>query len=499
VVWRGSSSSRSSTGAGSNACCVLADATQLRTSPSPETGSFRDWDGRVFRVDGRILRALTVTGLEDWNAVSATEFFRRFTASGELVETHAAEDGAVEALRRADPDGGWVAALSHERLPFVSYPYEWPFSMLKDAALLQLRLARAALAEGVVVKDASPYNVQWRGSQPVFIDVGSFERARPGEPWTAYRQFCQLYLYPLLLEAYRGVPLQSWLRASLDGIPPQEFRSLFALRDALRRGMLKHVFLHARLERTYAGRGSEVRRELGAAGFGTALVEANLAQMEKLVSSLRPRPAHSVWNQYQQTCGYTDADRATKEEFLRRAVGRRSRSLVWDLGCNDGRFSLLAAETAAFTVAIDSDRAVVDALYASLRDDGNRSILPLVVDLADPSPSLGWRGRERSALIERGLPDLTLCLALVHHLSITRNIPVRELVDWLRSLDSELVLEFPDREDPMVRRLLDAKRADAHPDYDRATFDALLRDRFDVQESLELPSGSRTLYYGWPR
>ena len=447
----------------------------------------------------RILRALTLNGLADWDAFSASELYRRFTDSGELVRTVREDDETVQALQRADPAGEWVAALSHERLPFISYPYEWPFAMLKDAALLQLRLTSAALAEDLMLKDGSPYNVQWRGSQPVFIDIGSFERARAGEPWTAYRQFCMLYLYPLLLEAHCGVPFQPWLRGNVDGVSPPDFRRLFTYRDSLRRGMLRHVFLHASLEQRHAGRGSDVRKELDAAGFDKRLVETNVAQMTRLVNQLHPRARESAWQDYAQTCTYSDRETLAKEEFVRRAVGARTRTLVWDLGCNDGRYSLIAAEQSAFTLAIDSDRAVIGALYSALRRDDNRSILPLVVDLANPSPSLGWRNRERVTLVERGAPDLALCLALVHHLSIGSNIPLREVIDWLRSLDCVVVVEFPARTDPMVERLLGAKRSDAHPDYDRETFDSLLRARFDVVDLVELPSGTRTLYLARPR
>ncbi len=309
-----------------------------------------------------------------------------------------------------------------------------------------------------------------------------------------------LFLYPLLLEAHLGVPFQPWLRGHVDGVSPPDFRRLLTYRDSFRRGMLRHVFLHASLERRHAGRGSDVRRELEAAGFDKRLVESNVVQMTRLVTKLSPRRTReSAWQDYGRTCTYSDDETRAKEEFVRRAVGAARRTLVWDLGCNDGRYSLIASEQSEFTVAIDSDRAVIDAFYSALRRDDNRSILPLVVDLADPSPSMGWRNRERVTLAERGLPDLALCLALVHHLSIGGNIPLREVIDWLRSLDCEVVVEFPARTDPMVQRLLGAERTDAHPDYERETFDSLLRARFEVIEHAELPFETRTLYFARPR
>ena len=476
----------------------MVAANRLSTNLVLEPGSFRDWDSRVFVSDDAVHRALTEVGLSDWEALAASDVFHGFAARGELVATERADDAVLSQLQRLDPEGGWVGVLNHERLPFVSYPYEWSFSMLKDAAMLQLELESAALAEGLTLKDATPYNVQWRGSQAVFVDVGSFERARDGEPWAGYRQFCMLFLYPLLLEAYRGVAYQPWLRGSIDGIPPTEFRAFFGRRDALRRGMLRHVFLHASLERRYAHRGAEVRGDLERAGFDRRVVEATVASLGKLVGGLHARTGDSTWRAYESTCTYDERETAAKEDFVRRAAGTARHRLVWDLGCNEGRYSRIAAAHADFVVALDSDRVVVDALYNALKADEDRAILPLVVDLADPSPAIGWDSAERKTLLERGRPDLTLCLALVHHMSISRNIPLRELVRWLRELDSAVVIEFPHRSDPMVERLLGSKREEAHPDYSLETFEELLRARFHVVDSLELPSATRTLYHVVP-
>jgi hypothetical protein len=477
----------------------LADASRQLKITRPEPSSFRDWDGRVFATDGRVLRALSAQGLANWEAFASSALYRRLTEDEELVQTRMADEEEAERIREVDPAGRWSAVLSHERIPFVSYPYEWTFSMLQDAALLQLRLTSEALREGLMLKDASPYNVQWRGARPIFMDVGSFERLRPDEPWPGYRQFCMLFLFPLLLEAYRGVPFQPWLRGRLDGIPPEEFRALFTRRDALRRGMLKHVFLHASLEKRNAARGAEVRDDLSTAGFDARLIQANLEQLVGLVRRLRSRMSPSSWEGYRATCSYAARDSAQKDDFVRRVVGKRRRSVTWDLGSNDGRFSRIAALGSDVTVAFDADARAVDALYRSLRQDRDKTILSLVVDLSNPSPALGWRNAERRTLADRGPPDLTLCLALVHHLSITNNIPLREIVEWLRSLDGEIVIEFPDRDDPMVTTLLQSKGDDAHPDYSRDTFEALLTASFDVVESLRLAAQERTLYHVRPR
>jgi hypothetical protein len=441
-----------------------------------------------------VRRALSKRGLADWEALAATEFFRENVAAGRLVATEllAEPDGLP-----AELDAAAVAAvLRHERIPVVSYPYEWPFGMLKDAALLELDMLLAALDEGLVLKDASPYNVQWRGPQPAFVDVGSFERLREGEPWAGYRQFCTLVLYPLLLQAYKGVPFQPWLRGSLEGIEPAQMRALMGFRDRFRRGVLTNVVLHARLEGRYADR--EVKSDLKKAGFHAELIRANARKLRKLVERLRWEPGRTEWSRYGEANPYDEADAAAKEAFVRAAAGVRRRRLLWDLGCNDGRYTRIAAAEADYAVAVDADTAVVEGLYRALRDEGSKTILPLIGNVADPSPGLGWRGEERRPLAARARPDLTLCLALVHHVSLSGNVPVRAFLDWLADLGTEVVIEFPTRDDPMVRRLLGRKGRGANPDYETDSFERALEERWRVERRETLPSGTRILYRATP-
>jgi SAM-dependent methyltransferase len=465
---------------------VIAGGTALG---GVDAGSFRDPDGRVVVGAGGVHRLLGPQGREDWRALAASPLWRALQDEGVVVATEEVEADEV-------PDvlpSGVAGVLRHERVPFVSYPYEWPFSMLKDAALLQLRLNRRALAAGFTLKDATPYNVQWRGATPVFIDVGSFERLRPGEPWAGYRQFCMLYLYPLMLQAYRGLPYHAALRGSLEGITPDAARTVLATPGArLRKGVLSNVVLHARLEARYAAAdGRSVRQELRRAGFGEQVLDATLGKLETLVAGLEWRPGETAWTAYGR--GAYDAEAAARKEgFVREAAARRRAGRVWDVGCNDGTYARIAAESADHVIALDADHATVEALYLRLRDEGREDILPLVMDVTDPSPDRGWRGRERASLERRGTPDLALFLAVVHHLCIAGNVPVRELVDWMRGLDARIVVEVPDREDPMAQRLLGGKREGANPDYDGATFEQALAERFRIERAERV--ATRTLY-----
>ena len=329
----------------------------------PDPGSFRDPLSRVFVDDAGVWRGLSKEALADFEALAASTFFAAALDRGDIVGTERVDDPR----RRA---GHWAAVLRHERIDVLSYPYEWPFEMLRDAARLQLALTRGALAEKLITKDASPYNVQFVGTRPVFIDVGSFERLRPSEPWPGYRQFCELFLNPLLIQAVRDVPFQPLLRGSIHGISPATAADLLRGTGGLHKGVFTHVKLHARAERRYADadRERDVKAELEQAGFGPgphrrpaeqpgeggrrADVEAAGVDVVRL---RRPRPL-------------PDRDLQAKEAFVAAAtIAAAPPRLVLDLGANDGRFSRLAvAAGAQSVVAVDSDDLVVDRLYRDL-------------------------------------------------------------------------------------------------------------------------------------
>ena len=459
-----------------------------------DAGSFRDPDTRVFHYDGSVYRCLSARALADWQQLAGTDFYARFSADRRVIPTRQITDS--EALPPLD--GRWAAVLEHERLPFVSYPYEWSFGMLKDAALLQLDLTRAALDEDMTLKDATAFNVQWLGAQPTFIDIGSFTAYAAGEPWAGYRQFCETFFYPLLLQAYRGVPFHSWLRGSLEGITAEQCSALLSGRDLLRRGVLAHVYLQAKAQARYDDTPGNVRQELRAAGFGAALIMHNIDRLRKTVERLRWDAGRSTWSEYQREHSYDDADLQRKTEFVGRVLARCRWPLVWDIGCNTGNYSRMAAKHAEYVLALDADHLVVERLYQALKADGPANVLPVLADLADPSPGLGWRGRERLPLGDRGRPALILCLALIHHLVIGRNIPLDDFVAWLAQFGGEVVLEFVGPEDPMVARLL-RNRQDQEFDYSAEAVAAALERHFGAVTPEALASGTRTLYHCRPR
>lgn len=448
-----------------------------------DPGSFRDPASRVFRRDGEIHRLLSAEGSKDWRAFAASPLLERWTADGRLVGTTEVE-GPVDRLE-----------LRHEVIPFWSYPSEWSFGMLRDAALLQLDLQSEALEHNLTLKDATAYNIQFNNAQPVFIDVGSIRLWEEGEPWLGYGQFCQLFLFPLMIRAHAGIPFQPLLRGSLDGITAHTARALLRGSRVRRPGVLPDVVLQARANRTVSSR--DVRSELKEAGFSKEMIQTNLRRLKKVLNKTTWEPDSSTWSEYADRDHVAD-QRAAKEAFVAAVAAKRHRALSWDLGANDGHFSRLLAEHADTVVAIDGDELVVDRLYRELRRSGTKRILPLVIDLADPTPGMGWRGRERQRLEDRGKPELTLMLALMHHLVVGSNLPLVEVVDWMASLGSEFVFEWVPPDDPMVGELTVNKTArEIHRDYREDVLRAAFDERFVIVN--EAPVANRTLFHLRPR
>lgn len=458
-----------------------------------EKGSFRDRNNQVYIVDDRVLRGLSDTSLAHWRLFEKSTVYKRFSDRGNIVSTRFFEESpSLESV------GEWPAYLEHERIPFISYGYEWCFQMLKDAALLHLDLLETALSENLILKDASSFNVQFVGANPVFIDIPSFERYEAGTPWVGFRQFCQHFLYPLMLQSFKNISFRSWLRGNVEGITPYECNQLMSLRDLFRPGVFTLVYLQSKLVDSMGNAKTSIVKEAKDSEFGKEIILVNIRKFRKILNKLEWCLDKSEWSEYKDTHSYDEACFDRKCTFVKQVAALRRRKIAWDIGCNTGHFSRLLAENTDYVVAMDIDELSIQRFYKTLKQENNTTILPLVFDLTNPSPRLGWRCEERLSLADRRPPDLILCLALVHHLVITGNVPLRHVLDWLASFNCEVVIEMLTKEDPMVKKLL-LNRVDQYDDFSVESFEALAAPGFQVLNKTEIMAGKRFLYHLAPR
>jgi hypothetical protein len=452
-------------------------------SSTRSDASFRDPSGFVFFRDGVVYRQVQESYRAGYDQLIASGLYDELVTNRLLVPHREAP------LETATAQGAY-RILEPELIPFISYPYEWCFSQLRDAALLTLAIQRRALARGMTLKDASAFNVQFVGGRPIFMDTLSFERYEEGQAWVAYRQFCQHFLAPLLLMSRVDTRLGRLLSTYMDGVPLDLASGLLPRRTWLRPAWLTHVHLHAYSIARFAGR--EVPAAAAGRGVSFRGLEGLVQHLEGSVRSLS-WSGRTEWSDYSDDHGYDQSELEAKHGAVAGMLSEVRPAVVWDLGANTGTYSRIAAENGARVVAFDADFGAVERHYAGIGARQDQNILPLWIDLANPSPAQGWAHAERMSLQERGPADLVMALALVHHLAISNNVPLPLIARWFAGLGQSLIVEFVPKEDPQTRRLL-RTRKDVFDTYDQHHFEAAFSSRFRIVRKVELTTHGRTVY-----
>ncbi len=457
--------------------------------------SFRDPSGFVFTHEGAVHRQVNPAGRADYDLYVESGLHAKLV-SDRLVVDH-------EEVELPRPSAGEAyRILRPQQVPFISYPYEWAFGALKDAALLTLDIQMRALDHGLWLKDASAYNVQFVRGRPVFIDTLSFEAYPEGAPWVAYQQFCRHFLAPLALIAHTHIDLQKLLRVHIDGVPLDLASRVLPFRTRFQFGLLTHIHSHARAVSRHqntdadAKAGAQLERLSARARVSKTSLRGLVDNLRSTVRKLEWRPAGTEWGDYYSATNYSDDAQRAKAELVGAYIRRAAPKSVWDLGANTGLFSRIAASAGIDTVAFDIDPAAVEKNYRAMRDGKEEHILPLLMDLTNPSTDLGWAGDERMSLASRGPADLVLALALVHHIAISNNVPLPMVAAYLRRLARKLVIEFVPKADSQVQRLL-SSREDIFPDYTREGFEAAFAEHFTLEAVTPVEGTERILYlYG---
>jgi len=442
--------------------------------------SYRDPSGFIFRSGNTWYRQVNECYEANYRRLMDSGLYAALVAK-KLLIPHSEVDHNLTG------SPGWHKTLLPQQLSFISYPYEWSAAQLKDAALLTLAILRISIEHGMILKDATPLNIQFSRGKPLFIDTLSFERYDPTLPWVAYRQFCECFLFPLYLHHYRRLETHKTLTAFPQGIPAPIALSLLPPKSRLRPGVWLHLVLQKR-----------IRKDTGASGKLPPFDKRKLVLLvDNLTGILRglvtAPPLRNGWSRYYGETVTSQAYVQEKERIIREMIAGIPFGTALDLGSNEGYFSKILAENGSEVIAVDSDCVCVDRLYRYTAQQGC-SIYPLCADIADPTPAAGFFLAERASLTQRARSELVTALALIHHLALGRNIPLTMIAGYLAELTlSRLIVEFIPATDPKAIELTRNKPF-VHASYDHASFEDEFERYFTIERRSVIPGTERILY-----
>ena len=454
----------------------------MRTSERVLASSFRDPSGFLFVSEEILYRQVNKVYQDHYCHLIESGLYNSLIQDSLLIPHQ-------EVLDESSSNADAYKILKPESIPFISYPYEWCFSQLKQAALVTLEIQRRALDHGMILKDASAYNVQYHLGRPVLIDSLSFERYSNGRPWVAYRQFCQHFLAPLVLMSYCDIRLNQLMKVYLDGIPLDLASSLLPWSSFLRFGVLSHIHLHAKSQQRFSS--AKIPSTSGSVNNNAML--GLIDSLESTIDRLQYKNQESTWSSYYDDNSYSDEDMTEKVVLVGHVLDEVQPKTMWDLGANTGRFSQLAAEKGIKTISFEGDPVSSEKHYLTCVERKEKNIVPLIMDLANPSSGIGWAHQERPSLVARGPVDVVLALALIHHLAIANNIPFEKIAEFLSSLCETLIIEFVPKDDSQVKRLL-SSREDIFHDYTQSLFERAFERFFRIGQFIAIGDSQRILY-----
>lgn len=452
-------------------------------------GSFRDPAGKVHIIDDRIFRTVTEFGYDDFKAVLDTGYLDRLVDKKWLVPFEAVTETKI--LKKLGPA---KLVLEHPRLRYISFPYEWSFTLLKTAALRHLDIVLDALDHDVVLTDATAYNIQFDGPRPIMIDHLSFRPYRPGEYWLAHRQFCEQFLNPLLLRADFGITHNAWYRGEPDGIPTSDIAQLYSGLSRFSFKKQAHIFLPARFQQNAKAERERAAKQLEQKPLSKAAYRGLVSQLRSWISKLSPKGGLSVWEDYDNDNSYRDDEARQKAEYISQFCAQVKPDLLFDLGCNSGAFSEAGLSGGAKSaIGFDFDQGALEKGFQRA-ERLDKPFLPLFLDATNPSPDLGWQQIERQGFAGRAQADAVIALAFIHHLAIAKNINLDSLIDWIMAQAPAGIIEFVDKNDPMIQDMLKL-REDIFSGYTREAFENAIKKRGKIVDQKTVSVHGRTLYH----
>ena len=449
----------------------------------PVESSFRDPSGFLFYLDGILYRQINQSYKQDYEHLMDSGLYKSLIDSNRLI-SHEEVD-----IQPLNPDKSYKI-IKPEKISFISYPYEWCFSQLKHAAIATLEIQKTAMDFGMTLKDCSAYNIQFHQGKPILIDTLSFETYKEDQTWQAYRQFCQHFLAPLALMSQKDIRLNQLLRIYIDGIPLDLVSKLLPLRSRSSFSLFAHIHAHSKSQKHFESKSdpSIKERKMGRRSF--------LGVVESLyngVKKLNWNPSGTEWGDYYTDTNYSKLAFEQKKKIIELFLDKVKPKTVWDLGANIGIFSRIASQKGIETKSFDIDPVAVEKNYLESVEKNETKLLPLLLDLANPSPDIGWENLERSSLVNRGPADMVMALALIHHLVVSNNLPMKKISQFMKKICNYLIIEFIPKTDSQVQRLL-ATREDIFDDYNLENFENEFKRNFNLLDSVKLQDSQRFLY-----
>jgi len=453
-----------------------------------ESGSFRDPAGRIFFHEDLVYREIFQTGKERIKFLQDNNILKEIIENDFLIESQEVNDLNLQKVNKNS------IIFKHEKLKFISYPYEWTFNELKDAAIFHLNFQLFLLEKNAKLIDASAYNIQFRKNKPIFIDLLSIDKYNEGEYWNAHKQFCENFLNPLILTAKKGINFNNWFRGNLEGISTSELSSILNLKEIINPTIFFHVYLLNKIENKAIKNPKKAALKIKKSrGLSKKSFKSMLIGLKNFINSLNSSKKMTVWDKYSVTNTYTDEEESNKVKVVNNFLGKNSFNFIADLGCNDGKYSNLAINSGVKTViGFDFDLKVLDKAYLNAKKKG-ANFLPLYLDLTNPSGNLGWDDKERKSFKNRSNFDGILALALVHHLAIAKNIPLDQILNWITKLAPKGIIEFVPKNDPTTQLMLNLK-GDIFPDYNEKNFHQILSTIANVDEINTVSKHNRKIY-----
>ncbi len=441
-------------------------------------GSFRDPSNFVYQEQNTILRKILPSGFSDYNLLIKSKLYDHLIEKKFLIP-HEEKISTNENI-----------IIKPLNIPFISYPYEWCFSQLKDAALLTLTIQKVAMQHGMSLKDASAYNVQFLDGKPIFIDTMSFEKYNADSPWVAYQQFCQHFLAPLALMAYTNLSLNKLMLSYINGIPLQLAVNLLPFKSRFSIGLYLHLHLHEKIQRKTVSPNKKINKK----NFSEKKLIALIEHLESTINTIQIKKKKTTWQNYYSENNYSSIAFEQKCIIVKKWLDEMQPNKLIDFGSNDGYFTRIATNKKIKCIAADFDPITIENCYLRSKIEKDEYILPLQLDLANPSPNIGWHNNERDSFIARAQTDCIMALALIHHLTITNNIPLSKSAEFFAELSDNLIIEFIPKTDSMIKKMLQ-NRKDIFHIYNKENFESIFSNKFFINKIERIHNSERTLYW----